>query len=120
MFQKLVSVYNTLYPIYTTQDTKLQSNSYLAAKIDDNVKLNRVLEKINNVTIDNYLVALALRLGSSSSLMSRGGHMSRKNKQKQIHKHKFSKRISNFKSGTGKQSRHSKHYEKVERYTRKL
>ena len=122
MFQKLVSVYNTLYPIYTTQDNKLQSNSYLAAKIDDNVKLNRVLEKITNVTIDNYLVALALRLGTSSSLMSRGGYMSRKNKQKQIHKHKhkFSKRIAILKSGTGKQTRHSKHYEKVERYTRKF
>jgi hypothetical protein len=123
MFQKIVSVYSTLYPMYTKQYSAL--NPELAAKINDDVKLNRGLEKINSATINKYLVALALRLSASLSLMSRGGYMSRKNKQNIIHKHKFSKRVSNFnlKSSNGKQTRndrHDRHYRKEEQYTRKL
>lgn len=128
MFQKIVSVYNRLYPMYQKQYRDLTPD--LAAKINDDVKLNRNLEKINSATINKYLVTLALRLGVSSSLMYRGGYMSRKNKQNQIHKHKFSKRISNLNSkmSIGKQTRHYRHYENENKnknknkndYTRKL
>ena len=69
MYQKLVNVYNRLYRFYMD----LNNN-------DD--EISDTLTKHNSATINKYLVSLALRIGTSSSLMTYGGYMSRKNKHK--------------------------------------
>ena len=104
MYQKIQNVYNDLYRL-------------LPGTSNDDV-ISETLTKHNSATINKYLVSLALRIGTSSSLMTYGGYMSRKNKHKS-YKRKFSKRISNTKATT----KRNHNYFKIERerqYTRKL
>ena len=86
-------------------------------------EISYTLTKHNSATINKYLVSLALRIGTSSSLMTYGGYMSRKNKHKS-YKRKFSKRISkngNTKTTTKRNHNSSKiEREREQRYTRKL
>jgi hypothetical protein len=104
MYQKIQNVYNDLYRL-------------LPGTSNDDVE---TLTKHNSATINKYLVSLALRIGASSSLMSYGGYMSRKNKHKS-HKRKFSKR--NSKNGITTRNYNCSKRERKERelrYTRKL
>jgi hypothetical protein len=109
MYQKIQNVYNDLYR--------------LLPGINNDDEISETLTKHNSATINKYLVSLALRIGASSSLMSYGGYMSRKNKHKS-HKRKFSKR--NSKNGNAKTTTRNYNCSKRERkerelrYTRKL
>jgi hypothetical protein len=111
MYQKLVNVYNQLY------------HFYMGLKNNNDDEISDTLTKHNSATINKYLVSLALRIGTSSSLMAYGGYMSRKNKHKS-YKRKFSKRISrngNTKTRTTRNHNSSKiEREREQRYTRKL
>jgi hypothetical protein len=111
MYQKLVNVYSRLYQFY------------MDLKNNNDVEISDTLTKHNSATINKYLVSLALRIGTSSSLMTYGGYMSRKNKHKS-YKRKFSKRISKN-SRTKATTKRNHNYSKIERereqrYTRKL
>ena len=111
MYQKIQNVYNSLYPIYR-----------LLPETNKDDVISNTLTKHNSATINKYLVSLALRIGASSSLMSYGGYMSRKNKHKS-YKRKCSRRISKTGNTTTRNyrgSKREKEREREHRYTRKL
>jgi hypothetical protein len=112
MYQKMQNVYNQLYRFYMVLPKDINNN-------DD--EISNTLTKHNSATINKYLVSLALRIGTSSSLMSYGGYMSRKNKHKS-YKRQFSKRNSrNGKTkATTTRNHNSSKIEREQRYTRKL